>query len=218
MYSPRDHPRRCGENLNAPVVSNGIKGSPPQVRGKRGCIKDTRAALGDHPRRCGENDTVSGAIVEILGSPPQVRGKLVACGLRLAPLRITPAGAGKTRTCLLQVGRPQDHPRRCGENTAIIPPITATRGSPPQVRGKLVTFILKALSWGITPAGAGKTLSGKDYQPCRMDHPRRCGENDTIISWTAKEIGSPPQVRGKQCGQSLLRCTPGITPAGAGKT
>ena len=50
----------------------------------------------DHPRGCGENGNSDGAIFMKAGSPPQVRGKpsfSVVLGL---PIRITPAGAGKT--------------------------------------------------------------------------------------------------------------------------
>ena len=51
---------------------------------------------------------------------------------------------------------------------------------------------------GITPAGAGKT---------RQDDELR-----------EKEIGSPPQVRGKLQAAFKRICGGGITPAGAGKT
>ena len=71
----RDHPRRCGENYVAPCLFCKLKGSPPQVRGKRytsgggtqparitpagagktGTKKSPTLARKDHPRRCGEN-------------------------------------------------------------------------------------------------------------------------------------------------------------------
>ena len=72
----RDHPRRCGENIdNLPLLLDAV-GSPPQVRGKlcQCCLRrprsritpagagktvlgtDRRTAAEDHPRRCGEND------------------------------------------------------------------------------------------------------------------------------------------------------------------
>ena len=70
-----------------------------------------------------------------------------------------------------------EHPRRCGENIAIIPPITATKGSPPQVRGKPYTLLQLASISGITPADAGKTGSVKLSVPVQRDHPRGCGEN-----------------------------------------
>ena len=147
-----------------------------------------------------------------------MRGKLINGSLPGNRFRITPAGAGKTINGRLSSESEEDHPRRCGENVVAFSTTPLMVGSPPQVRGKHSGTVFAPCITRITPAGAGKTKIKPTYRPDKTDHPRRCGENDTIISWTAKEIGSPPQVRGKQCGQSLLRCTPGITPAGAGKT
>ena len=111
-----DHPRRCGENILNRILFGSTAGSPPQVRGKHAVCKAlaqieriTPAGAGktrkdendlfckwDHPRRCGENLTNSDLQPNMLGSPPQVRGKLLNFGMRSAPCRITPAGAGKT--------------------------------------------------------------------------------------------------------------------------
>ena len=93
-----------------------------------------------------------------------------------------------------------------------------SKGSPPQVRGKLALIANLPQIIGITPAGAGKTLgSGRSAVGIR-DHPRRCGENVGFGEVCCRNQGSPPQVRGKRlmCGF----CVPelGITPAGAGKT
>ena len=71
--------------------------------------------------------------------------------------RITPAGAGKTTYPKGDRGIDQDHPRRCGENTAIAASMPINIGSPPQVRGKLVRVCINVGLLGITPAGAGKT-------------------------------------------------------------
>ena len=51
------------------------------------------------------------------------------------------------------------------------------RGSPPQVRGKLIITAPDELGNGITPAGAGKTFFVLLLYGCTKDHPRRCGEN-----------------------------------------
>ena len=47
---------------------------------------------------------------------------------------------------------------------------------------------------------------------------RRCGENEHTRKPLPPELGSPPQVRGKQKGESKKEHYHGITPAGAGKT
>ena len=134
-----------------------MAGSPPQVRGKpwvESASKDelriTPAGAGkthycppsslcnwDHPRRCGENYCRCQSCNYELGSPPQVRGKHKEGLIFVSRDRITPAGAGKTHLCRLQIHRNKDHPRRCGENRKMKPKTKKRKGSPPQVRGKL---------------------------------------------------------------------------------
>ena len=112
----RDHPRRCGENYVAPCLFCKLKGSPPQVRGKRYTsgggtqpARITPAGAGktlfmfavssifrDHPRRCGENLLQAHLNRSMPGSPPQVRGKRVSRHSPQYRFWITPAGAGKT--------------------------------------------------------------------------------------------------------------------------
>ena len=91
------------------------------------------------------------------GSPPQVRGKRPLAAVAVGTVRITPAGAGKTESCLIKYALTKDHPRRCGENMRYIICAMTVKGSPPQVRGK----------------------HGDPYGPKLVypDHPRRCGEN-----------------------------------------
>ena len=91
-------------------------------------------------------------------------------------------------------------------------------GSPPQVRGKPEEIDNAKWHTGITPAGAGKTKGEKAGDSKPMDHPRRCGENSTNCPQSSKHKGSPPQVRGKQTYSAVQSVSPGITPAGAGKT
>ena len=132
--------------------------------------------------------------------------------------RITPAGAGKTLILPTRSCAEKDHPRRCGENLKTESLALCTSGSPPQVRGKHAIVNFDEPIFGITPAGAGKTVC---FQPCCaaiLDHPRRCGENCMLSTLLRRHFGSPPQVRGKPgrvCYKSENRR---ITPAGAGKT
>ena len=113
------------------------------------------------------------------GSPPQVRGKRWALWMSIAALRITPAGAGKTALSAECVGIVEDHPRRCGENFAVVVWFAAAAGSPPQVRGKLLNKRQCVINIRITPAGAGKTNLSTAKKATSRDHPRRCGENLT---------------------------------------
>ena len=172
----------------------------------------------DHPRRCGENLFCHSHLLRITGSPPQVRGKPERdCPDKDNP-RITPAGAGKTVLCLCYRLSEQDHPRRCGENDAYNGGIAKNTGSPPQVRGKLILIKFNHAVDGITPAGAGKTANVAASALGTWDHPRRCGENNTRRSPCNRQMGSPPQVRGKRLCSLIFAATSRITPAGAGKT
>ena len=152
------------------------------------------------------------------GSPPQVRGKRQFRLLFNSVQRITPAGAGKTMCNHIFFCTTQDHPRRCGENSASSTSSARIRGSPPQVRGKLRYNIAKVIQIRITPAGAGKTKWKTFEGFLDEDHPRRCGENVKRIVARCAESGSPPQVRGKPFRRGRAWQRTRITPAGAGKT
>ena len=91
--------------------------------------------------------------------------------------RITPADAGKTDTTVPAVRQYTDHPRGCGENAPYSGMTAIQSGSPPRMRGKLLLLVLLPFSAGITPADAGKTLSGLLQSLLNGDHPRGCGEN-----------------------------------------
>ena len=133
-------------------------------------------------------------------------------------LRITPAGAGKTVKIHNSECKPQDHPRRCGENVYVFPCVRNKPGSPPQVRGKPLLAVKRKRYMRITPAGAGKTRLNGANRNCRWDHPRRCGENSVHHIRGCDRQGSPPQVRGKLNRDEPAADLTGITPAGAGKT
>ena len=173
-------------------------GITPAGAGKTGTCCRYRAAEQDHPRRCGENFCEPPTAFLAEGSPPQVRGKRRDLYNLPASAGITPAGAGKTAFGNSVSATGWDHPRRCGENTAIRTELCNMLGSPPQVRGKPFITAWARYKTRITPAGAGKT-----FRPCGgiasvMDHPRRCGENTLARKLMQKMLGSPPQVRGKQ--------------------
>ena len=234
----RDHPRRCGENSPKSGIGGIVGGSPPQVRGKHTVYfmssdkpRITPAGAGktcyllyrhsgfwDHPRRCGENTSCAAPCTVPPGSPPQVRGKPNPQLMSLPNARITPAGAGKTRSFLPESLIPTDHPRRCGENLLNRGGSNAILGSPPQVRGKQGEKKKEHYHVRITPAGAGKTKGRNIITSIDRDHPRRCGENHQLKLQRKKQTGSPPQVRGKPSRALALAAFQRITPADAGKT
>ena len=86
------------------------------------------------------------------------------------------------------------------------------------MRGKLWAIQDQPCVDRITPACAGKTLSGSSCLSSRQDHPRVCGENYLGGYRAGAQGGSPPRVRGKPTPRSLRLSSARITPACAGKT
>ena len=195
-----DHPRVCGENPEMAVCYLDNGGSPPRVRGKRECCAlksvnhritpacagktslrpDKTAAQSDHPRVCGENRYATSGERLKGGSPPRVRGKRRAAVQPSGHLRITPACAGKTFSGYLYPTLSSDHPRVCGENDDEEDDEDLHLGSPPRVRGKPGGVLMASKEERITPACAGKTLSVLLALQGSSDHPRVCGENDSM--------------------------------------
>ena len=147
-----------------------------------------------------------------------MRGKPIARSEQSLHTRITPAHAGKTRFPSVRMCFAGDHPRACGENPVLHDFRAVSTGSPPRMRGKpFVCFHFRAFL-GITPAHAGKTLSDVDRDGNKKDHPRACGENQTMTKFLKRKAGSPPRMRGKRAPTAVTVAGQGITPAHAGKT
>ena len=130
----------------------------PADAGKTVGRKASAGRFPDHPRGCGENRQDDELREKEIGSPPRMRGKRKQyLGQKNEP-RITPADAGKTWDIAFYVGKTQDHPRGCGENSCCTCARSRFAGSPPRMRGKHCVSVYVALKAGITPADAGKTL------------------------------------------------------------
>ena len=135
----QDHPRTCGEKKNTLYQFLPDLGSPPHMRGKvkrfpqsDSIPRITPAHAGksfpfmqkktsdqDHPRTCGEKTGKGQQYFINKGSPPHMRGKVLASGTPMLLRRITPAHAGKSRSCLHSVKHLLDHPRTCGEKATL---------------------------------------------------------------------------------------------------
>ncbi len=77
--------------------------------------------------------------------------------IRLNPIGLIPAGAGKTRSRFRQRWTRPAHPRWCGENILASRLAVGMMGSSPLVRGKRNGGTTTAFVKGLIPAGAGKT-------------------------------------------------------------
>ena len=155
----RDHPRACGENTSMAMTQASTTGSPPRMRGK--LLRDSHKQLSggitpahagkteachsnrrvyqDHPRACGENTERLKIVTMLSGSPPRMRGKLLRDSHKQLSGGITPAHAGKTEACHSNRRVYQDHPRACGENWQAVLLSRSVLGSPPRMRGKLLS-------------------------------------------------------------------------------
>ena len=113
----RDHPRVRGEKAGRLLNLFNHLGSPPRARGKvygfnssREDQRITPACAGksvhactwrcsprDHPRVRGEKASFGSESQVRPGSPPRARGKVTILTVKLAPMGITPACAGKSQ-------------------------------------------------------------------------------------------------------------------------
>ena len=131
-----------------------IAGSPPLVRerhrrprnkstrrritparaGKTGPFGKRIGITWDHPRSCGKDSSSARCRRQLYGSPPLVRERHPPWPLPRAPVGITPARAGKTKSRLPFALTIQDHPRSCGKDYHPPSRLPSTSGSPPLVR------------------------------------------------------------------------------------
>ena len=213
-----DHPRACGANTPANLLTVWRYGSSPRMRGKHSVgfaqVVHPRiipahagqtsacawAALPwtDHPRACGANLSQIGMHSRPAGSSPRMRGKRPTVAKKAAKVRIIPAHAGQTRHDIPTSGRSPDHPRACGANMDA--PIAAQLrvGSSPRMRGK--------------PENQTRpTIRG-------LDHPRACGANARRRAYCHKTSGSSPRMRGKHRRACEAAARSRIIPAHAGQT
>ena len=192
-----DHPRVCGEKSAMIGDGKDVKGSPPRVRGKEIPPSPPKERTVDHPRVCGEKEYHQTTETAEEGSPPRVRGKVARARGSPNNFRITPACAGKSPRSRSGHEHSWDHPRVCGEKFCSRFCITAKRGSPPRVRGKVCRRPSETFRNGITPACAGKSQRAAGREHAGWDHPRVCGEKVRTALGLSQQEGSPPRVRGK---------------------
>ena len=150
-----DHPRGCGEHLNAMLSTLTIMGSSPRMRGALLSMKagDTSVRIipadagstsfvlarislrKDHPRGCGEHRSLLFAKQSAQGSSPRMRGAQSRFLSTLRPAGIIPADAGSTSPASGESILTGDHPRGCGEHHSAFIGLRSSGGSSPRMRG-----------------------------------------------------------------------------------
>ena len=146
-----------------------------------------------------------------------MRGKETGQQRTKKKVGITPAHAGKSPLQHPAVTGCWDHPRACGEKQTCRCRNDRKPGSPPRMRGKVLSNTNFTSSSRITPAHAGKRCSVFSFKFYFWDHPRACGEKKGVERMVSRRKGSPPRMRGKVCGHGQGTLPLGITPAHAGK-
>ncbi len=194
MSPTRDHPRACGEHVQAILTTTDFWGSSPRLRGTRGAAfpqwipagiipalagntRRTPPSNGcprDHPRACGEHHVLVPACTRVQGSSPRLRGTLRHHVEYELDFGIIPALAGNTEKVLYVPLFIWDHPRACGEHIRPCEGTPFLAGSSPRLRG---TRHRCEPSAGIIPALAGNTRLSMVTCPLPWDHPRACGEH-----------------------------------------
>ena len=137
----------------------GASGITPACAGRIGFDFVIVPQIEDHPRMCGKNPAQKYMCFREEGSPPHVREELACLSLAAAQLGITPACAGRIRGAFLLLPFFKDHPRMCGKNRFRTGDVTDVWGSPPRMREESGNSIFGEITFGITPAHAGRMLS-----------------------------------------------------------
>ena len=91
-------------------------------------------------------------------------------------------------------------------------------GSSPRMRGTHQGWRDDGEVDGIIPAYAGNTLSPRLRAPVRRDHPRVCGEHQSVSVDIDNATGSSPRMRGTRFRRRHVFAPAGIIPAYAGNT
>ena len=188
------------------------------MRGKGNRRPPKRVAAGITPAYAGKSLFSPYSKAYSKGSPPRMRGKASLRQGQRYRTGITPAYAGKRHWLALTTLCRQDHPRVCGEKVVALGAVLFSKGSPPRMRGKEKSILGFTSLHGITPAYAGKSVFIQWPGVLPQDHPRVCGEKHPDPGVWQGRKGSPPRMRGKDCGANRQSSQRGITPAYAGKS
>ena len=152
------------------------------------------------------------------GSSPRMRGTPGLHTIRRKHMGIIPAHAGNTAWLFASKLLDGDHPRVCGEHSAISARSSPLQGSSPRMRGTPRAGRRPAHHPGIIPAYAGNTCQSPCQNTSGRDHPRVCGEHHVKDIVQDAKWGSSPRMRGTLGRLIHLSEDPGIIPAYAGNT
>ena len=147
-----------------------------------------------------------------------MRGARLATSCRCGRVRIIPADAGSTVCAWVSSFSAKDHPRGCGEHGLCLGQLVLREGSSPRMRGAQLAALSPGEYVGIIPADAGSTKAHSYQDNAETDHPRGCGEHDTMFIISIFSCGSSPRMRGAHRLEKQISNSSRIIPADAGST
>ncbi len=153
-----------------------------------------------------------------MGSSPRLRGAPYGVQLRDERGGIIPALAGSTFDLCATFRGFGDHPRACGEHREYDGEHVSHVGSSPRLRGARELRSRVVVAAGIIPALAGSTQGPHVRRVPREDHPRACGEHESMLDMMDGCAGSSPRLRGAHDRAGSQERRLGIIPALAGST
>ena len=232
------HPHARGEDFRPSRTCIHIHGSPPRTWGRPrrpGKRKDRRwftpthvgktlmfvrtpLRISVHPHARGE-DNICKLIRRILhGSPPRTWGRLAERNCLYKPQRFTPTHVGKTLDTMKTVVDYMVHPHARGEDGSLWIVRHPGRGSPPRTWGRRRTLSYKFFLLWFTPTHVGKTSKAALTGFARTVHPHARGEDQTRVSESDTEDGSPPRTWGRHQFILSVSAARWFTPTHVGKT
>ena len=100
----------------------------------------------------------------------------------------------------------------CGEHRSIVGIGVACQGSSPHVRGAPKLLETFAQTFGIIPACAGSTISGKAWTVDCRDHPRMCGEHLSFMAFSSLLADHPRMCGEHNVQHGTIQCYEGSSP------
>ena len=177
---------------------SGRQGNIPAYAGKTYVKEAEENKTAEHPRVCGENSIHARYRGRDWGTSPRMRGKRKEVTMQAIELRNIPAYAGKTSHRNSRGFPLAEHPRVCGENSALLKAVALVPGTSPRMRGKPELRSVGEKGRRNIPAYAGKTS-------------RTCMSKSGLR-------GTSPRMRGKRKLESEDLAKKRNIPAYAGKT
>ena len=154
----------------------------------------------------------------ISGSSPRVRGTDFGSGPNVEPGRFIPACAGNRPFSSAVWRFWAVHPRVCGEQQPSRWRRNRIGGSSPRVRGTGFIAYGVGNKYRFIPACAGNRQFHDFHTSLPTVHPRVCGEQFSLSSFTGIFVGSSPRVRGTVFRRQIWRLVRRFIPACAGNS